>query len=117
MPPRGLTVDDNATEVALCNWHLRKIFNGEHFMEMLETGQMAIVASTIKERKYPSKDGPSLADAPYTEEFIIADTATNQETVRCQRFLKSDGKTLAASGKADPKEINWKGQNYHQLGK
>jgi hypothetical protein len=116
MPPRSLKVNDTPTKVALCEWHLRKIFNEEDFMGKLETMEMKIGASLIRERKNPSKNAPSLADAPYVQEFIIVDAVTNVEVARCQRFLEADKQTPAASKKSDPKQINWKGFDYHQLG-
>jgi len=117
MPPPHLKVNDNPEEIALCNWHLRRIFNGEGFWHKVHTGEMAIVGNRINKRKNPSANSPSLMEAPFNEEFIIADANTKQEVARCQRFLAPDGVTPAASGLPDPKEINWKGRNYHQLGK
>lgn len=117
MPPPRLTVHDNPEEVALCNWHLRRIFNGESFWDKVHTGQMVIANSRINERQNPSANSPSLAEAPFNEEFIIADATSKQEVARCQRFLAPDGITPVASGRPDPKQINWKGRDYHQLGK
>src|SRR4051812_31278554 len=95
MPPRGLQVNNNPTEIALCDWHLRKIFNHEDFMGKLQTKQMKVGASKIRQRSNPSQNAPSLAEAPYVEEFIIVDSATNEEVARCQQFLRSDGVTPA----------------------
>ncbi len=117
MPPRGLTINNTPIEVAICDWHLRKIFNDEDFAGQLQTNQMTKLPGFIRERTNPSRNAPSLADAPYVEEFFIIDPATNEEVARCQQFLKADKRTVAASGKPDPKEINWGGYNYHQLGK
>jgi hypothetical protein len=117
MPPSALTVNDTPIEVALCDWHLRKIFNTEGFCPKVSSGEMKIARRVLNERKKPSANGPSLEDAPYNEEFIIADASTNNEVVRCQWFLKGDKTTPAASGLPDPKEINWGGYNYHQTGK
>ncbi len=94
---------------------MRRVCRDEKLLEKLETGELTIVVSDINERRNPSPSGPSLADAPYNREFIAADWNGN-EVLRCHQFLKADRKTPAASGLPDPKEINWKGYNYHQTG-
>jgi hypothetical protein len=92
------------------------VLRDEKLLEKVDIGELKIVARRINLRRNPSAKSPSLADAPYNEEFIIGNPATGDEVVRCQRFLKADQVTPAASGLPDPKEINWKGKNYHQLG-
>jgi hypothetical protein len=62
-------------------------------------------------------DAAALDLAPYNQEFIIFERATNQEVARCHWFLGPDKKTPAASSLPDPKEINWQGENFHQLKK
>ncbi len=101
----------------MCEWHLRKIFNEERLAQKLDEGKLYVARNYVRERRNPSKQAPSLQDAPYSEEVILADSESNQEVARCQRFLEPDRKTVAASGKLDPKQLYLNGKDYHQLGK
>lgn len=83
-------------------------------MEKLGSGEFSIVDGFVRLRKHPSAKGPTLAEAPYRQEFIIAD-ANNQEVARCHRFL-GPNETPSPRWQPDPKEINWNGENYHQCG-
>src|SRR5262245_10644445 len=116
MPPSHLTIDDTPVEVSLCEWHLRKVFKDEKFAERIESGEFVVARRKRSQRRNPPANAIDVNDVPYNEETVFAEAGTNREVVRCHRHLKSDG-TPAASKKYDPKEINWKGVNYHQTGK
>ena len=86
-------------------------------MQKLESGELRIVRNKVSERKNPPPNALPTSVAPFSEDFIAADAATNDEVVRCHRFLQADGVTPIAGRLPDPKEINWKGVNYHQTGR
>lgn len=85
-------------------------------MGKVDSGEMKVVSSGILQRKNPSANAPTLEEAPFNEEFVIVDVATNEQVVRCHRFLPPD-KIPSARWLPDPKEINWRGNDYHQLSK
>jgi len=117
MPADPLRFDDTSntfTEVTLCAWHMRRIFWNERFWEKYYTWEFDIHCSTPKRREQPSEKVP---DAEYNQELRFIDAATGDEIARCHWFLKADGTTPCASGFPDPKEIYWRGFNYHLTGK
>jgi len=117
MPSLTLQVNDTPEEVALCEWHLRRIFKKEKFEERVRTGEFTIVRRQITKRTNASGNAPSIADAPFNEEVVIAVAATLQEVARAHRFLEADQATPYKNRALDPKQINWNGRDYHQTGR
>jgi hypothetical protein len=110
----SLQTNDTSIQVTLCDWHLRRIFWNEDFWGKYRSGEFYPEWGPIVERKKPLVNVPS---AKYNQEFKLIDRESGEEVVRCHWFLQADKKTVCASGHPDPKEINWKGFNYHQKGK
>jgi hypothetical protein len=113
MGSNRLRNNDTSPEVALCEWHLRKIFWDERLLTKLREKKLEARFGPVKPRKNPTVASP----APYNQEFVIFDPASNEEVARCHQLLESDMKTLAGSQHPDPKQIHINGIDYHQLGK
>ncbi len=94
-------VNNTSIEVALCDWHLRKVFWDKRLLPRVKSGEFAIKLGPIRPRKYPTVSSP----APYNQEFVIYDVASNEEIARCHQLLEADRVTLAGSKKPDPKQI------------
>jgi len=104
--------------VAVCNFHLRKIFWDERILTRLRVGDLYAECSEIKTRKERAPNAPPLEDSPFTQEFVVFDPASDgNEIARCQQFLTANQIVLGASGWPDPKQICVNGLDYHQKGK
>ena len=75
MPSSRLSINDNAEEVSLCPWHLRKIFNEEGIWARTNSArdEFGVDWGEIRERKNPSADAADIAKEPYNQEFVIFD--------------------------------------------
>jgi hypothetical protein len=113
MSSNRLRTNDTTPEVSLCEWHLRKIFWDEKLLEKYQQGKLASKFGSVKARRNPTVSSP----APYNQEFVLFDPASNEEIARCHQLLEADMTTLAGSGFPDPKQININGFDYHQMGK
>lgn len=96
---------------------MRRVFWTERLVQKVRDNELAITWGPLRPRKNPSANAPSLADAPYNQEFVIHDSATKNEIARCQRFVAADGITSAASKLPDPKEMIIGKVNYHLVGR
>ncbi|HYP06009.1 MAG TPA: hypothetical protein VER03_07210 [Bryobacteraceae bacterium] len=65
---------------------------------------------------YERKDRGDFPEAAYNQEFILKHATNHQEEVcRCHWLLADDGVTIRAGGFPNPKEINWRGLNFHRF--
>jgi len=104
---------NDTPEVALCEWHLRKVFWDERLLSKLQQGELKARYGEIKLRRNPTVS----SSAPYNQEFVLFDPVSNEEIARCHQLLEADKTTLAGSGFPDPKQVNINGIDYHQLSK
>jgi hypothetical protein len=96
---------------------MRRIFWTEHLIQRVKDKELAITWGPLRARQNPSPNGPSLSDAPYSQEFVIHDPVTKNEVARCQRFVAPDQSATVASRHPDPKQLIIGALNYHLVGK
>jgi hypothetical protein len=118
MPPKRLRVHGTPKEVALCPDHLRTIFNREDLWGKAQRDELGIRPGPIKLRS-PDRivNGPPVEEAPCQQEYILFKKDTLEEVARCHRFVNCDGTEIKDRELPDPKQINWEGEDYHQLGR
>ena len=95
---------------------MQRVFWIEGVWNKVKTGEFRRIPGKIKDRQNPGPNSPTLEDAPHKEEFTIVDAADEQVAI-CQWFLKADKNTVAASGFADPKQLDLGGISYHPTGR
>ncbi|HVW85722.1 MAG TPA: hypothetical protein VHB50_13630 [Bryobacteraceae bacterium] len=106
--------NNTSTEVIVCAWHLRRIFWVERLWEQVKAKRLDVLRGKVKPRVNRSEAD---VNAPYNQEIVIFDPATNDEIARCHWFLEADQKTPSASRFPDPKQIIINGIDYHLTGK
>jgi hypothetical protein len=91
-------------------WKIQRIFNDNRYFELVKSGQWT---AEISESDIVLRSRPRIPAGSLSQSVIYRDEL-GRRVARVHQFLKPNGK-LGASGKPDPKFLEYDGDLYYSL--